>query len=313
MKTQTGLTPSIYSILFLIGIFFISISSLSGQNWLQQGQQWTYIAGGGFPNPDDGLRTLSITGDTIIASKNCKILSDVLVGSSSLPPFLFFAYTEGDAVYAYESSENDFIKIYDFSMVVGDTLIFPNNKKYRVDSVGTMEINGRDFRFQQVSFFRFSPSPNPSEWRGPYLIVEEMGFIGKLIGTPFPFFRCSYFLVHRIPCDSELDGQDYRLQCYNNGDFTYDPYNYCQTTSTNEIISSSFKLYPNPTSDFFNIASPPEIEVKQIILYDMLGKVVYSTEIQDAKVNVSSLPAQTYFVKIIDRSGAVYFSRVVVD
>lgn len=287
----------------------MSVTSVNSQNWLQNRQQWTYSVGGGFSNPSDGLHTLSITGDTTIANKDCKILTNLFLGDPSYQPKSYFVYTEEEAVYSYDFSENDFIKMYDFSMAVGDSVVFTNNKKYKVDSIGTMEINNRDFRFQQISFFNFSPGN--LGWTGPYHIVEEMGFVGWLTDYTYP--NCSYFLIHNILCNAGLDGQNYRLTCYNSDNFTYDPYNNCQTTSTNEITTSSFKLYPNPSSSFFKIEFPNGIKAKHVVLYDLLGRTVYSDEIQDAKISVANLPAQTYFVKIKDESGVEYFSRIVVS
>ena len=294
---------------FSLSIFLLLSVNLCSQNWLKDGQQWTYLAGGGFPNPADGLRTLTVLGDTVIANVDCKILANQLIDAPSNPR-LSFAYTEEEAVYAYYSSEEGFIKIYDFSMAIGDSLVFPNNKKYRVDSIGTMDINGQNFRFQHISYYKFAPGL--TGWNGTYLIIEGIGFIGKFFSSNTLIDGCSYFFTYDIPCDAALDGQSYRLECFLENDFLYDPNNRCSPNATQELIQNDFRIYPNPATDYFTIESSSNTIAAFVTLYDLMGRTVYRGKVLNSKVNIRNMKAQSYIIKIMDQNGIGYFSRIVI-
>jgi hypothetical protein len=55
-------------------------------------------------------------------------------------------------------------------------------------------------------------------------------------------------------------------------------------------------LYPNPVEDILNITLN---DVRNIEIYDLLGKMMLSETNPDSKINVSSLPQGIYIVKII--------------
>ena len=55
-------------------------------------------------------------------------------------------------------------------------------------------------------------------------------------------------------------------------------------------------LYPNPVKDILNITLN---DVRNIEIYDLLGKMMLSETNPDSKINVSSLPQGIYIVKII--------------
>jgi len=65
--------------------------------------------------------------------------------------------------------------------------------------------------------------------------------------------------------------------------------------SNEDFNSSSFSLYPNPTSSSFSIAST--VLVLKVIIYDSLGRKVTSFN-EQGNYNVSNLNAGIYFVSI---------------
>ena len=79
---------------------------------------------------------------------------------------------------------------------------------------------------------------------------------------------------------------------------------YAGTTGINEMNfkNKDVQLFPNPTSDFFNIKS--EIYHKfQINIFDVYGQNVYSTTLQnDNLINISFLKTGFYFVEITDEN-----------
>jgi hypothetical protein len=62
---------------------------------------------------------------------------------------------------------------------------------------------------------------------------------------------------------------------------------------------SGLRVYPNPAKTVLNITSD-SFEVKQVEIYDVLGKVVLTTKVTNAPVNVSALTKGVYVVKVTE-------------
>ncbi|MEE4178618.1 MAG: T9SS type A sorting domain-containing protein, partial [Bacteroides sp.] len=80
--------------------------------------------------------------------------------------------------------------------------------------------------------------------------------------------------------------------------YTSDP------TSVNDIISQAqLNIYPNPARQMLNIVSDQEI--REIRMFDMLGKVIYMTEVESDRftMNVSGFENGIYFVQVLTSNG----------
>ncbi|MCX8523085.1 T9SS type A sorting domain-containing protein [Chryseobacterium formosus] len=66
------------------------------------------------------------------------------------------------------------------------------------------------------------------------------------------------------------------------------------TLSVSNSVKESFKIYPNPASDFVVIETKDDI--KSINIYSISGQKVLNT--QDKKINIQSLQSGVYFVEI---------------
>ena len=75
------------------------------------------------------------------------------------------------------------------------------------------------------------------------------------------------------------------------------------TLGTNNNALSIITMYPNPTSDFLNIKSDQKIS--KIEIYDMSGKLVQTSKMNNEKVSVSKLPKGNYVIKIQTENGVV--------
>lgn len=78
--------------------------------------------------------------------------------------------------------------------------------------------------------------------------------------------------------------------------------------NTNQIpidgISEDFKVYPNPTVDYFQITNGSNI--KKVVVYNMFGKEVKSYfHYNNAQHEVSDLKSGMYIVKLIDERNKV--------
>ena len=73
--------------------------------------------------------------------------------------------------------------------------------------------------------------------------------------------------------------------------------------ATGESKLSIITLYPNPTSDYLNIKT--DHNISKVDLFDMTGKLVLSSKLQEHKVDVSTLIKGNYIIKIYTQSGVV--------
>jgi Secretion system C-terminal sorting domain len=69
--------------------------------------------------------------------------------------------------------------------------------------------------------------------------------------------------------------------------------------STQQNAISGLRVYPNPAKDFLYITSDNNI-TKQVVVYDVLGKVVINTKTTNTPVNVANLNRGVYVVKITE-------------
>ena len=79
--------------------------------------------------------------------------------------------------------------------------------------------------------------------------------------------------------------------------------------SVNDVLSGNVAIYPNPTTDVFNVQLPSNVVVNSSSLVDVLGKttgVVYS----NGEMNVSALAPGVYFLKLDTNVGS-YTQKVV--
>ncbi|MEG0916872.1 MAG: T9SS type A sorting domain-containing protein [Myroides sp.] len=72
--------------------------------------------------------------------------------------------------------------------------------------------------------------------------------------------------------------------------------------SSEHFFTENFNLYPNPATDVLNISSKNGLEMKEIRITDMTGKVV-KVQKDVSTVNVSNLAAGTYLIDITTNVG----------
>jgi hypothetical protein len=66
------------------------------------------------------------------------------------------------------------------------------------------------------------------------------------------------------------------------------------------LLDKAVTIYPNPTSNYINIDST--IALEKIILYDLLGKEVLSTN-ETTQIKVDYIPAGMYLLKVFSENG----------
>lgn len=86
------------------------------------------------------------------------------------------------------------------------------------------------------------------------------------------------------------------------------------TVSINEYIDKTFKIYPNPNNGIFTIKRN-ENTPSNIIVYDMLGKVIYQKDNEtkkEVKVDLSTINKGVYFLSIISENERIV-ERLVIN
>lgn len=72
------------------------------------------------------------------------------------------------------------------------------------------------------------------------------------------------------------------------------------TLSVNENAIAGLKIFPNPVSNGNLFISTATNGTKAVSIYDVLGKQVIKTSVQDQAVNVASLKSGVYIVKVTE-------------
>ena len=76
--------------------------------------------------------------------------------------------------------------------------------------------------------------------------------------------------------------------------------------SSNTFITSQFKLYPNPSSDYITIQNGENIDIKTISIFSVNGKLVKKIEDITSKIKISELQEGLYVLNIATTDGLLY-------
>lgn len=79
---------------------------------------------------------------------------------------------------------------------------------------------------------------------------------------------------------------------------------------------TSLKIFPNPASDFVNVAVTSNEVNKKITIIDLLGKIVFSSNLAEnnsnLRVNTSNFLPGVYFVSITSNNKSIRTSKIVI-
>lgn len=70
------------------------------------------------------------------------------------------------------------------------------------------------------------------------------------------------------------------------------------TLSTNDFDIKDFSISPNPAKSYISLKLPQEKSLASVQIIDLLGKLVYSNNTLENRINISSLSRGVYLVKI---------------
>ena len=147
-----------------------------------------------------------------------------------------------------------------------------------------------------------------------YLHTEDVWIegIGSVWGFNNYFFDNEDYGERRLLCFTNAEGADMHTG-FDLDENPDDCYNNDYTSGISEKDNKNLVLYPNPASQTFVINFTEAQEgVKQVRIFDMLGKEVMSIENPSSNtINIANLPTGIYAVCILSQSGRSNTSKLV--
>jgi hypothetical protein len=255
----------------------------------------TYNQIGG-PN-DSGFFKLSVQKDTFINPKNCKVLAGQSTdgsGRTSMYHEKFYVYESNNEVYRFY--KNDFFKIYDFNLTVGDSISFPSPKvnstcdtiKCFIDSI-KLEPKYGNLKIQYFHFNKICKQPRVAS-------NYNIEFMGHEL-----FMFTNDFIV---PDAAEPTS----LRCYkdftNNINYTERDCEFRSTSILNQKKLDFVKVYPNPSTDYLIIENQLN-EATNIHILNNVGQIMKTIQLEKGinKMDITDLNIGIYFytIRIIDQ------------
>ncbi|MCB9284671.1 MAG: T9SS type A sorting domain-containing protein [Lewinellaceae bacterium] len=270
-------------------IFLALALPLFSQTWLADGQTWEYDITGGWDPSGNGKLVLQVEGDSTVQGVSCKRMIQSFPNATKQ---VVYTYAEQEKVYVYDPYTGVFEKIYDFTLVPGDTLHFQWGRKYVVDSVGVAQIAGANRKFQRIQLFGNSLDS------GTYLIAEGLGLVSKM-NSSFPESDCIFFFLQNSFCDEAVDGRSYRFRCFSEGGNVYDPYGLCSLNGVWDADENrQLSVFPNPAASHFTVSvEAGHADQGTLMVFDLTGRVLLqSVKTLPATVSVDQWPAGNYYI-----------------
>lgn len=70
------------------------------------------------------------------------------------------------------------------------------------------------------------------------------------------------------------------------------------TLSLNDFQLNDFSILPNPANTFIQLKTTSNLKIDSVVMFDLLGKQVYESNLLENPINVSSWPKGMYVIKI---------------
>ena len=203
-----------------ISLFIVLSTASFAQNWFRDGAIWTFNDQQEFTYQAHGYQKYTVVGDTIIndtAAKQILYKSVSYTGTEyggNIPSII--VHESNSRVYYWDG--NKFVKMYDLSLNVGDTLdIYSLNcgelcdsvSPFVVDSVYIENINGVDLKVQEFSCTIYGEYGDDNNEIYSEKIIERIGSEKRFFYYP----------------ESPVDEFVYTgLRCYNDDELSYRSY-----------------------------------------------------------------------------------------
>jgi len=242
--------------------------------------------------------------DTMVLGKACRKINYTKTfhdgGTLSYP---IFTYAQNDSIYFYGPNYDDFVLTYDFSAEVGDTLFLEHwGQGYdpillQLETELSIPIAG------DTSLIQVAQSGLTIFTCEIYTdVIKHIGSLGGLL----PYY-CTPIVAQEI----------IELRCYRDGNIEYSLTDDCDfygmISSTENIETNEFTIYPNPVSDYLAIST--NMAFSRLSVVSLFGQTMWSTTItQKTTINldVQDWPMGHYLIVGETDQSVKKYERIVV-
>jgi hypothetical protein len=312
-------------IFFLItGLFALQINCIYSQTeFAPIGAEWYYSEpNAGYTSDSDyDYQKYISEKDTIIDGKTCRLITNRFYPAEII-------YEENGSIYYYYL--NDFRKIFDFTLNIGDTIDFEfkcNTLKSMilgdtvvllqcvVESITTETIAEKEIRTFRTVFLENEELD--------YLILPSSYDYSEIFGQTF--IRYNEF-IPVLTGLAEVAIFGYRtMRCYHDNEIDYianwwvekdKPCDEPFSLSVKDYEKNNLHVFPNPAKNELTIQLSENFNTEQIriTIYDNVGKLVFEKENsseQIININIQNFSSGYYFVKINNKNNIVLTDKFV--
>lgn len=281
-------------LLFLISAL-ITLSSLAQQPvyfpFPESNAQWNiHMLQMGWP-PYENNYSIIIAGDTLL---NGLIYKKLMIVNPAWYKGAIRQDTINKKVFIIPPTAVTEELLYDFTMQVGDTVkgYIENllNPKDIVQTIDTVLV-GNDYRRRWKINSGYS-----------IYFIEGIG--------------STYGLVEHSP-GTMVDAADFSISCFRQNSITIYPDTITSCgliTSVQpiEIQNDQLSIYPNPSKGSFSIEFDKSLNIKEIRLTDLLGRIVFQQQTDNrTKIEITNLQNDIYILTIIDKDNLLINKKII--
>jgi hypothetical protein len=117
-------------------------------------------------------------------------------------------------------------------------------------------------------------------------------------------FNTNDSIFVRVPCGKTSTYQSAP------GWSSYHNFLYEECVGVEEHEMAEFKVYPNPVNDVVMVELSGA-EIATAVLYDLQGRTVYSQNSPNSPINLKSIPAGVYLLRVTDTEGREHHQKIV--
>ena len=81
------------------------------------------------------------------------------------------------------------------------------------------------------------------------------------------------------------------------------------TLSTENFVSSELSIFPVPAKNILNIKTNSNISLISAEIFDLQGRLVQKSNIENESINVQSLTSGTYIILLSDSNNKIYTQK----
>lgn len=291
------------------------------QLWSPVGAEWYYDITYAF-HGDIDYHKVYCDSSILIKGKNCQKINIDYCACNNYYCKKLYTYKSQDTIFFYNEDVDTFEVLYNFNSQPGsfwqirmkDVHNIIDTVTIVVDSIGSRNVNNRNFKSLYVSYyykFKYSVGSTYS-YIDKSEIVESLGDINLVINIlSKSSFICDESILSSLRCY-----KDSLVGLYSTGVRETCDFRYKWVGIEDNLKSNNIFIYPNLVSDNLNIyLNDEDVQDRryQIKCLDQNGKMVLSKEFsgQRSMIDLSLLTSGLYFYLISDSYKVIHFGRYI--